>query len=258
MRKYIASILCLLLIVSCLCGCSPTTHPIETAPENTTNSVTETTTPTETQQPTDPAQTEPEETTTPTTPDIIITPLEEIDDSTMVNILDYIPDAIVDLKYSTTDNFTGQQIYDAGMPAQLRAGTVKKLVRAQETFREVGYTIVIWDAYRPVAAQFKLWDVYPDANYVANPNTGYSSHSKGNTVDITLAYSSGELIEMPTEFDDFSEAADRDYSEFIDSAPNRMLNAQFLETVMKQNGFKPYSAEWWHFTDTQDYDVVQE
>lgn len=257
MKKYIASLLCVLLIISCLCGCAPTTHPIETAPENATTPSTETIIPTEPQQPTEPESTEPQETTPTETPGKFITPLEEVDDNTMVNVSDYIPDAIVDLKYSTTDNFTGQQIYEADMPAQLRAGTVKKLVRAQETFREVGYTIVIWDAYRPVAAQFKLWDIYPDANYVANPNTGYSSHSKGNTVDITLAYSNGELIAMPTEFDDFSAAADRDYSEFIDSAPNRMLNAQFLETVMKQNGFTPYSAEWWHFTDTQNYDIVK-
>ena len=75
---------------------------------------------------------------------------------------------------------------------------------------------------------------------------------------MTLAYVNGKLATMPTEFDDFSAAADRDYSELIGINPDAMMNAQFLEAIMEQNGFKPYSAEWWHFTDTQDYDVVQE
>lgn len=66
----------------------------------------------------------------------------------------------------------------------------------------------VWDAFRPVSAQFRLCKVYPDSTYAANPNTGFSSHSRGNTVDSTLVYSDGTEMQMPTGFDDFSPTAD--------------------------------------------------
>jgi D-alanyl-D-alanine dipeptidase len=174
-------------------------------------------------------------------------------DSDLVEIQKYIPNIVIDLKYATTDNFTGVIIYD-NISAQLRYGTLKKLIRVQELLNDLGYTLVIWDAYRPIDAQFKLWEVCPNSKYVANPHKGFSSHSRGNTIDITIQKLSGESVEMPTEFDDFSKLADRDYSDISKEAKK---NSQLLEEVMKDCGFKPYSAEWWHFTDTIGYDVVK-
>lgn len=178
-------------------------------------------------------------------------PWPEPDRDTMVCVRDYIPDIEIDLKYGTTDNFTGQKIYDF-TEAYLRYGTVEKLVKAQEHLKEQGFGLKIWDAYRPVQAQFALWAICPDPVYVADPTKGHSSHSRGNTVDLTLIRRDGTEVEMPTGFDDFSPLADRDYS---DCSADTAGNALLLEETMEQYGFRPYKGEWWHFSDTDSYEV---
>jgi D-alanyl-D-alanine dipeptidase len=177
--------------------------------------------------------------------------LPEANDEDFVRVKAYIPDIFVELRYSTENNFTGQKIYDF-LDVWLRYGTVKKLILVQEELKEQGLSLKIWDGFRPTAAQFKLWEVCPDAKYVANPNNGFSSHSRGNTVDITLVNLDGSELIMPTGFDDFSKLADRDYSDCSEEATN---NSLLLENLMKKHGFKPYSQEWWHFSDTDSYDV---
>ena len=174
-------------------------------------------------------------------------------DTDMVLILDYIPDLVIDLKYATTDNFTGQIIYE-NADAYLRYGTVKKLMQVQKELKEKGYKIVLWDGYRPVAAQFKLWDICPDSNYVANPNKGFSKHSRGSTVDVTIVTVDGEMVEMPTGFDDFTKNADRDYSDVSKEAAQ---NSQMLEDIMTKAGFRGYQGEWWHYNDTTEYPVIE-
>lgn len=171
----------------------------------------------------------------------------------LVPVTDYIPGIPVDLKYAGEDNFTGQAIYDF-TEAYLRYGTVQKLASAQEALAAEGYSLLIWDAFRPVEAQFRLWEICPDPVYVANPEKGFSSHSRGNTVDVTLVLADGSPVEMPTGFDDFSPLADRDYSDVPEDAA---ANAKFLEGVMAGCGFKPYSGEWWHFSDTDSYPVEE-
>jgi len=174
-------------------------------------------------------------------------------DDDLVLILDYIPDMVIDLKYATTDNFTGQVIYENDA-AYLRYGTVKKLMQVQEELKALGYKLVLWDGYRPVEAQFKLWEICPDSTYVANPNKGFSKHSRGNTVDITLVTLDGQPVEMPTGFDDFTRKADRDYSDVSEAAAK---NSQMLEDIMIKVGFKGYSGEWWHYSDVTEYPVVE-
>ena len=170
-----------------------------------------------------------------------------------VPVADYLPQVRVDLRYAGSDNFTGQTIYDF-TNAYLRYGTVQKLSQPQEALEEAGYSLLIWDAFRPVEAQFRLWEICPDPVYVANPETGYSSHSRGNTVDVTLTDRSGNAVEMPSGFDDFSPLADRDYS---DVPAEAAAHAQLLEEVMTACGFRPYSGEWWHFSDTDEYPVEE-
>lgn len=186
---------------------------------------------------------------TPVMTEAAVTP----DASDMVRVVDYIPDIEIELRYSTENNFTGEKIYDF-TDACLRYGTVLKLKNAQEQLKKDGMTLLIWDAYRPVSAQFNLWNICPDPVYVANPNTGYSSHSKGNTVDVTMVSCAGEAIPMPTDFDDFSARADRDYTE---CTPEEAANAVKLEETMIQAGFEPYFGEWWHFSDTDAYPVQE-
>lgn len=167
---------------------------------------------------------------------------------------DYIPNITTDLKYATENNFTGTVIYRFDS-AYLRYGTAKKLADVSKEVARDGYALMIWDAYRPIDAQFKLWEVCPNPQYVANPESGYSSHSRGNTVDITLVGLDGSSIEMPTDFDDFTAKADRDYS---DCSQTEAQNAMYLENMMTKHGFRAYQGEWWHYTDVDDYPVEEE
>lgn len=177
----------------------------------------------------------------------------EPEDGDFVKVSTWIPEAVIDLRYATQGNFTGQQIYDFS-DCWLRYGTVKKLMAVQKELTEKGLRLKIWDGFRPTAAQFALWEVCPDPKYVSNPNKGFSSHSRGNTVDITLVDAGGVEVLMPTGFDDFSSLADRDYR---DCEPEAAEYAQFLESLMEKYGFKPYSGEWWHFSDTESYPVEE-
>ena len=185
------------------------------------------------------------------TPAEALTP--EPADTDFVRVRDYIPGIAVELRYATEDNFCGQAVYDFS-EAHLRYGTVKKLSAAQEALAARGYGLKIWDAYRPAAAQFTLWEICPDSRYVADPNRGYSSHSKGNTVDVTWVTAGGADVERPTGFDDFSALADRDYSDVPEAAA---VNALLLEETMAEAGFSPYFGEWWHFSDTHEYEVAE-
>ncbi len=190
-------------------------------------------------------ETEPPETAAPQPP------FSEPEDADFVRVRDYLPEVLQQLPYATADNFTGHRIYDFS-EVFLRYGTVKKLRSVCEELAEQGLNLKIWDGFRPVSAQFKLWEVCPDDTYVADPNQGFSSHSRGNTVDVTLVDRDGSEIEMPTGFDDFTAKADRDYSD-VPEVP--AANAILLQNTMEKYGFTGYFGEWWHFQDTVSYPV---
>ena len=171
--------------------------------------------------------------------------------SDFVKVRDYIPDIVVDLKYATSSNFTGQVVYDF-TEVYLRYSTVLKLMDVQAELREQGYKLKIWDAFRPLKAQEKLWNAKPDPNYVSNPWNGTNSHSRGYTVDVTLVNAEGKEVEMPTGFDDFTTFADRDYSDCTDTAAK---NATLLQEIMEKHGFKGLQTEWWHFTEENEYEI---
>lgn len=233
--KRLALVFCLLALFT-LAGCGFRQEKLPEAPAEQEHMEV----PVEREPPAPPTEMEPE-------------PVPEVEPKAedFVRVADYIPDILVELRYATEDNFTGEVIYDF-TDACLRYGTVKKLSAVQAALTEQGYGLKIWDAFRPVSAQFTLWDICPDGRYVADPNKGFSSHSRGNTVDLTLVTLNGGEVVMPTGFDDFSAKADRDYSDVSEEAA---ANALLLETAMQEGGFKPYSGEWWHFSDTDSYDV---
>lgn len=182
-----------------------------------------------------------------------ITTEKEPDNDEYVLVKKYIPDIYVELRYATENNFTGVKIYDF-TEAYLRYGTVKKLAQVQKELKQQGYSLKIWDAYRPFEAQQKLWEVYPDPNYVANPANGMKKHNLGGTVDITMVAADGSVISMPTEFDDFSLKADRDYSDIEDE--EAVKNVMILQNAMGNNGFTGYQGEWWDYSDTVEYEAV--
>ena len=178
----------------------------------------------------------------------------ELPNDAFVSIKQYIPDIVVELKYATEDNFTHHRVYDFD-EVYARWGTVKKLQKVQEILKNHGMKLKVWDAFRPVAAQFKFWEIMPDDRFIADPNRGFSCHSRGSAVDVTLVYADGRDAEMPSEFDDFSDASNRDYSK---CSLQTAKNAELLENIMRENGFDPYFDEWWHFYDLDQYPVEKE
>lgn len=162
-----------------------------------------------------------------------------------MNIQDADPDIIVDLKYATTDNFTGRVIYDF-TTAIARIGTAKKLGKAAKALKQQGFHIKVWDAYRPTAAQEKLFEVVSDPTWVAKPDPNYS-HQKGVTFDLTLTDLDGNEVEMQSGFDDFTGKAVRDYPR----TPTQEKNFQTLVKAMTDAGFVGYENEWWDYRDNR-------
>lgn len=185
------------------------------------------------------------------TPVVNLEDMPDREPGDFVKVKDYIPDIVVELKYSTSQNFTGRVVYDF-TEAYLRYSTVLKLMDVQSELREQGLRLKIWDAFRPLEAQEKLWYAKPDPNYVSNPWTGTNSHSRGHTLDVTLVNAEGREVEMPTGFDEFSTYADRDYSDCTDAAAK---NAMLLQEVMEKHGFKGLQSEWWHFSEDASYEI---
>lgn len=179
--------------------------------------------------------------------------VQEFTEDALVPVLNYLPDLLVELKYATEDNFTGSVVYDS-WEVFLRYGTLQKLIAAEEELRELGLRLKLWDGFRPVSAQAKLWAHFPDANYVSHPETGYRNHCRGNAVDVTLCDAQGRELEMPSEFDDFSERADWNLSDCSETAAE---NALLLRDVMEKCGFEAYESEWWHFVDSTEYAVAE-
>lgn len=152
----------------------------------------------------------------------------------------------IEIKYATENNLTGKKIYPIDLCA-LQEDTAWKLIAANKDFLKMGYRIKIWDGYRPYAVQKIFWSIMPDDRFIANPFTGGSIHSSGNAVDITLVDSNGIELEMPTEFDNFTEKATRDSKEMSNAAAK---NLKVLTEVMIKHGFRTIDSEWWHYEDT--------
>ncbi|NOZ62255.1 MAG: D-alanyl-D-alanine dipeptidase [Calditrichaeota bacterium] len=160
---------------------------------------------------------------------------------------------IVDLKYATADNFMGDTLYSANI-CLLRKDVARRIVEVQKELRQMGLGLKIWDGYRPLSVQKKMWKKVPDSRYVANPARG-SNHNRGAAVDLTLVDKNGKGLEMPTGFDDFTEKAGSNYPNVSETAKK---NRELLKKVMMRHGFKPITSEWWHFNDKNihDYPVL--
>lgn len=161
----------------------------------------------------------------------------------------------LEIVYATSKNFTNEVLYDEPI-CMLRKGTAEKLLKANEEFKKLGFKIKIWDAFRPIEYQRKMWKIYPDERFVTNPEKGNSNHCKGCAVDVTLCTLDDNEIKMPTEFDHFGEESYRNYYSKLDEETRK--NVELLENTMIKCGFDPFPFEWWHFNDTQDYEIIHE
>lgn len=161
------------------------------------------------------------------------------------------------LRYSTADNFLGKDVYGNLEDAYLQPEALSKLYKASELLSKSHpeLKLLIWDAARPRRIQQVLWDKadipLPErSQYVANPESG-SIHNYGCAIDLTLADSSGNPLDMGTDYDDFSETAHIDNEEELVSkgvlTDLQVQNRAILRSVMTKAGFIPIRSEWWHF-----------
>ncbi len=162
----------------------------------------------------------------------------------LVDIMELDSTIVVELKYATNDNFLQDTLYSANI-CLLRRAVAERLVKVHQSLRQIGMGLKIWDGYRPLSVQKKMWEKMPDPRYVANPQRG-SNHNRGAAVDVTLVDLNGNELEMPTEFDDFSRRASSDYP-FVSDPVKK--NRTILQDAMQAQGFQAISSEWWHFND---------
>jgi zinc D-Ala-D-Ala dipeptidase len=161
----------------------------------------------------------------------------------LIDLEAFIPKLVLDIRYASANNFTGEQIYNIPK-AFARKPVAEALLRIQEDLNEQGLGLKIFDAYRPYAATVKFYEVYGDTMYVASPYKG-SKHNRGCAVDLTLInLETGEELKMPTSYDSFQEMAHADFPLEDEEA---LYNRELLKSIMQQHGFKVYASEWWHF-----------
>ncbi len=171
---------------------------------------------------------------------------------------------IIDLKYYSKSNFTAKIVdgyYSNNAILTVEAATA--LVNAQKDFKKIGFSLIVFDAYRPQSAVdfFVEWSkdindtinkniYYPDINKSELFNQGYiaykSGHSRGSTIDVSLIdLSNNNQIDMGTIYDFFGPESSTLYPNISE---NQKYNRSLLNDIMSNNGFKNYSKEWWHFT----------
>lgn len=169
----------------------------------------------------------------------------QISDSTFVDIKKIDPTIVVELRYASSNNPTHEPLYPVGMPALVRFSVAQRLASAQKYLKARGFSLKIWDAYRPRSAQEKLWAATKNTDYVADPKEGIGSmHTRGTAVDATLIDCTGREAAMPTPFDNFTPAAMLYYQ---GTDPVIRSNLKLLQKAMARSGFYGSRTEWWHF-----------
>jgi D-alanyl-D-alanine dipeptidase len=164
----------------------------------------------------------------------------------MVDLAVVAPRIVVELRYATNNNLTKTAIYPADARCFVRQSVAERLNRAQDWLEQKapkGTRIKVWDGFRPAWAQERLWKVFPDHEYVANPRTG-SLHTWGVAVDVTLVDAKGNDLQMPTDFDVLTVDARTRYSGDDEEIRD---NLQLLQRAMSVAGFLVLQDEWWHF-----------
>jgi D-alanyl-D-alanine dipeptidase len=161
----------------------------------------------------------------------------------LVEVSFAVPDAVVDLRYATADNFMRRRVYPTASRCLLLAPAAARLAQASERLRAVGFRLKVYDAYRPLSVQWELWKVAPRVGFVANPRTG-SHHNRGAAVDVTLVTLDGGTVEMPTDYDAFTKAAHHAYA---GGTERSRRHRGVLRQAMEAEGFRRNPMEWWHY-----------
>ncbi len=173
----------------------------------------------------------------------------------IIDILSIDSTFVLDIRYATENNFTKKILYPTAK-AKLRREAAESLASVQKELRMKNLRLKIYDGYRPLAIQWKLWEIVPNEDFVANPKKG-SKHNRGAAVDLTIIDSLGNELEMPTGYDDFTEKASQEY---MNLSENALKNRALLKDVMTRHGFLPIKSEWWHydFRGWEQFDIMDE
>ncbi|SNY99588.1 M15 family metallopeptidase [Flagellimonas pacifica] len=169
-------------------------------------------------------------------------PFDGLADTTFVRLADFSNDFAYDMRYATENNFLKAKVYDCA-ECYTRVKTAKALIQANKTFLHKGVKIKFFDCYRPNSVQYKMWEIVPNPQYVANPVKG-SIHNKGGAVDITLVDLEGKELDMGTDFDFFGKRA---YHDNMDLPEEILANRRLLKETMEAHGFWSIRTEWWHY-----------
>ncbi|MEI6150632.1 MAG: M15 family metallopeptidase [bacterium] len=176
-----------------------------------------------------------------------------------VNVRELDPDLMVDLKYSSNDNFMKMDVYGDLKECYLERSVAERLKRAHTSLRQIDsrYRFLIFDGLRPVSVQWIMWKLVkgtPDQAYVANPASG-TIHNYGADVDLTVALllTDGTVVHlnMGTPYDASIEEAQPRLEPALLKAgrltQEQVSNRQLLRRAMNAGGFKVLPIEWWHF-----------
>lgn len=161
----------------------------------------------------------------------------------LVDISEINPRILLDLRYATENNFLGFPVYSKAV-CYLHREAAEALNRVQNEMELVGLSLKIYDGYRPLHVQQLMWDLIQDERYVSNPAKNKGRHTRGTAVDLTLVDREGNELEMPSEFDDFTERA---HSDFAGVTPAAAAHRDLLKAAMEKHGFQQFAYEWWHF-----------
>jgi zinc D-Ala-D-Ala dipeptidase len=172
-----------------------------------------------------------------------------IESNELVDVASLTPSIRLDIRYATSNNFTGKAVYPVAR-CMLRKEMAERLVRVQQKLEHKNMGLKIFDCYRPFSIQQVFWKLVPDGRYVAEPIVkggvpiAGSRHNRGAAVDVSLVDHQGVPLEMPTDFDDFSEKAHRNYA---GSSSIAKTHLRLLEQAMSEEHFQGIATEWWHF-----------
>ena len=156
----------------------------------------------------------------------------------------------LDIRYATSNNFTGRPLYTEAR-AFLQRPAAEAVVKANRELQQLGYGLLIFDGYRPWSITKLFWDITPKKKriYVADPKVG-SKHNRGCAIDVTLyEIATGKEVTMPGDYDEMSERSHPDYKGGTDE--QRRLR-DLLRRAMEASGFTVYEYEWWHY-DYKDW-----
>lgn len=151
---------------------------------------------------------------------------------------------LLDLRYASMDNLLGRAVYDRAV-ALLRPPARDALLAAAGRAGALGLKLKLFDAFRPLEAQWALWHAAADKTFVADPRGG-GTHPRGIAVDLTLAdAATGAELRMGTGFDDFSALAA--HGRLTDLPAEAIRNRALLLGLMTACGWEHYAPEWWHY-----------